>query len=189
VRRAAVALIAVLALAGCSFRGDAESVERKQLPTLVLQQRDLPAGFVQFDEGEQALTDLPPGRRSEPGRFGRETGWKARYRRDGTRRTAGPLVVESRVDLFESAKGAEDDLGAAREDLADADVDWKPIDEPGLGQESFAATVVLAGVRYYQVFWREANTTASLSVNGFKLPLSDVLALARAQERRIAAAV
>jgi hypothetical protein len=187
VRRAAVAFLVVFVLAGCSsLGGDSGSVEREELPGLVLQQADLPREFAQFDEGEQALTDTPGGRRADPGRFGREAGWKARYRRAGSRQTVGALVVESRADLFETAGGAEDDLGAAREEVADADLEWMPIDEPGLGQESFAATVVLAGVRYYKVFWRDANVTASLDVNGFKLALGDVLALARKQERRIA---
>jgi hypothetical protein len=191
VRRAASFLLLGLAACGCSLGGGEEtSVSRQELPRLVLQQSDLPHVFFRFDEGRQAIADSPGGRRADATRFGREDGWKARYRRSGTERTRGPLVIESRADLFSSSDGATDDLAAAREDLSDGDLDWKPIDEPGLGQESFAATLVQGGVRFYQVVWRDDNVTASLSVNGFepRLALAEVLALARKQEGRIAAA-
>jgi hypothetical protein len=183
-------LVLALAAAGCSFGGDDASVSRQQLPRLVLQQSDLPRVFFRFDEGRQGLTDSPGGQRADAMRFGREDGWKARYRRSGTERTKGPLVIESRADLFSSADGAKDDLDAAREDLAGGQLDWQPIDEPGLGDESFAATLVQGGVRFYQVVWRDANITASLSANGFepRLALGEVLALAREQQDRIAAA-
>jgi hypothetical protein len=103
-------------------------------------------------------------------------------------------VIESRVDLFESAGGAEDDLEAAREELGETDSRWQPIDEPGLGDQSFAATYLqpgaLSSVRSYLVVWRDDNATASVFVNGFegRLPLETVLELARDQQRRISAA-
>ena len=160
----------------------------------MLQPQDLPRVFVRFDEGRQVIADNPGGGRSDPTRFGRQDGWKARYHRQGTPRTPGPIVVESRVDLFESASGAEDDLEAARSDLTEGEIEWQPIDEPGLGDESFAATLVEggdgSGFRYYQVYWRDDNVTAFLNVNGFeeRLPLGDVLELARKQEERISTA-
>ena len=64
----------------------------------------------------------------------------------------------------------------------------------GLGDEAHSFTFTTGSgqfeVRYYTVAWRERNATASVSVNGFngKLTLSDALKLARAQERRMAAA-
>jgi hypothetical protein len=190
VRRAI--LVFVLLLAGCSFGGDdGGRVERSELSGLVLQPEDLPSVFERFDEGRQAMVDNPGGSRSDPQRFGRQDGWKSRYRRSGTRRTEGPLVVESRADLFDSSGGAEDELDAARQDLEDDELDWQPIGEPGLGDESFAATLVqggeTSGVRFYQVFWREANVTASMSLNGFegRLAFSEALELARKQEARI----
>jgi hypothetical protein len=192
-RRTVLAL--VLVAAGCSFGdGSSGSIQRAELPGVVLQPQDLPQVFVRFDEGRQVMADNPGGSRSDPTRFGRQDGWKARYHRPGTARTAGPIVIESRVDLFESASGAEDDLGAARSDLTEGEIEWQPIDEPGLGEESFAATLVEGGegrgVRYYQVYWRDDNVTAFLNVNGFEelLPLEDVLELARKQEERISTA-
>jgi hypothetical protein len=184
-------LLVLVVLAGCSLGGgDGTTLEVGDLSALVLQPEDVPREFVRFDEGRQVLADNPGGRRADRQRFGRQDGWKARYRRGGPR----ALVIESKVDLFDSTGGAQDDLGAARADLDDAELDWKPIEEPGLGDESFAATFVQGGgtsrVRFYQVFWRDDNATASLNVNGFEgqLTLEDVLELARKQERRIAAA-
>jgi hypothetical protein len=184
-------LLVLFLVAGCSLGGrDGATLQVGELSALVLQPEDLPREFVRFDEGRQVIGDNPGGRRADRQRFGREDGWKARYRRGGGR----ALVIESKVDLFDSAGGAEDDLGAARSDLDDAQLDWMPIEEPGLGDESFAATFVQAGgtsrVRFYQVFWRDDNATASLNVNGFEgqLTFEDVLELARKQERRIAEA-
>jgi hypothetical protein len=185
VHRAALILL-VLSLTACVFGGDDAGITTGELERLVLQPEDLTGEFLRFDEGRQTRSETPLGRRSDPARFGRRDGWKARYRE-----SRGALVIESKADLFESSGGAEDDLDAARADLAEDESGWQPIDEPGLGDESFAATLVQPGagtrVRYYQVVWREANVTASLNVNGFegRLPLADVLELARKQERRI----
>jgi hypothetical protein len=183
--RIAAFFLAVIGLAGCSLGGDKASIEVAELEQLVLQPGDVPRNFLRFDEGRQIRGDSPGGRRADPARFGRQDGWKARYRGP-----AGMLVIESKADLFDSADGAEDDFEAARADLTEGELGWKPIDEPGLGDESFAATFVQPGagtVRHYQVFWRSDNATASVTVNGFegRLPLADVLELARKQERRM----
>ncbi|HEV3478791.1 MAG TPA: hypothetical protein VG144_05010 [Gaiellaceae bacterium] len=185
--RRALLLLALTATVGCSLGDGGASIERSELQRLVLQPDDVPRIFVLFDEGRQARADQPPGPRADPERFGRTEGWKARYRRPGSGRTSGPLVIESRVDVFASVSGAEDDFVAAREELRGDGLGWHPIDEPGLGDESFAATFVQRRVRYYQVFWREDNATAALHVNGFegKLPLSDALRLARKQQERL----
>lgn len=185
-RRAALSLVALLA--GCSLGEDGASIERSELGRIVLQPGDLSEVFVRFDEGRQVSTDSPGGRRADRTRFDRIEGWKARYHRPGTPQTVGPIVIESRADLFDSTDGAGDDLDAARADIAESTSGWKPIDEPGLGDKSFAATSVGGGVRYYVVFWRHDNATATLNVNGFdrKLALAEVLALARKQDDRIA---
>jgi hypothetical protein len=188
-------LVLVLGLVGCAFGGGGDvTIDLAELPRTVLQPGDLPVVFRRFDEGRQVLADNPGGRRSDRDRFGRRDGWKARYHRSGSQQTPGPLVVESRVDLFEASGGAEDDLQAAREDLADDALEWQPIDEPGLGDESFAATVVEPGlgegVRHYRVYWRDDNVTAFINVNGFegRVALEEVLELARKQQGRISTA-
>ena len=90
---------------------------RTDLPNVVLQPADLAGSFEQFDEGRQASADQPEGARADATRFGRIDGWKSRYRRRGGVEIRGPLVIESRADLFKSSGGAE---GRARRDRARA---------------------------------------------------------------------
>lgn len=184
-RRAALLLVAFLA--GCSVGEEDATIVRGELDDLVLQPGDLPRMFVRFDAGRQISADAPGGSRADPSRFDRVDGWKARYHRTGNAQRSGPVVIDSRADVFESRDGAEDELEAALADLTDSESRWSPIAEPGIGDESFAATSVGDGVRYYLVFWREDNATATLNVNGFdrRLALAEVLELARKQERRL----
>lgn len=173
------------------------SIEQADLPAIVLQPDDLQGDWLQFDEGPQAVADTPPGTRANTARFGRVAGWKSRYRRSGTAATRGPLVVESRVDLFEGKDGAEDDLRALEEDL-EAGVVLGPgerVDVPTLGDESLAATLREgegpAALRYFLVAWRADGVTASVLVNGFDggTRLADALELARKQQGRVEAAI
>jgi hypothetical protein len=185
------ALVAFALLAvGCSIGDDGggASIERAELELLVLQQEDLPAAFSQFDRGRQGIADRPPGERSDPTRFGRIDGWKSRFRRAGSARTRGPLVIASLADLFESTDGAKDDFEAIEQSGFDA------IDDPELGDEARAWESVqgggAGGVRYYLIAWREENATASLLVSGFegRLTFDDALDLARKQAARISRA-
>jgi hypothetical protein len=190
-RLAALALI--VASAGCSVgEDDGRSVEPRALRNLVLQPADLPGAFIRFDEGPQSRADLPGGRRSEATRFGRVEGWKARYRRPGPPTTTGPLVIESRVDLFDSADGAEEELDAVRLDGLEGDVPWSEIEAPELGDEAIGLTFAQgegpASVRFYLLAWRQDNVAASVHVNGFDRRMSarDAVQLARKQASRIA---
>lgn len=189
--RWAIALLVVLVATGC-MSDSSPGTSREELADLVLKQGDLPPVFQPFDEGRQVRADLPTGARADPARFGRVEGWKARYRRLGTPQTSGPLVVESRVDLFESSEGADDELEAHKLDQEQAE-GTRLLDAPELGDEAFAATVTQSGassrVRFYLVAWREGDVAASLFVNGFdgKVTLAQVVELARKQQRRIEA--
>jgi hypothetical protein len=182
-----VTVLAALALlvAGCSLGGDGDApIERAELGTLVLQPEDLPAAFSQFDQGRQGIADRPIGERSDPTRFGRIDGWKARFRRSGSARTRGPLVIASLADLFESTDGAKDELAAIDESGFDA------IAEPRLGDEARAWESLQGGapgVRFYLIAWREENATASLLVSGFegRVTFDDALSLARKQAARM----
>jgi hypothetical protein len=177
----------ILVLAVACMGGDEAAFEASQLEQIVLRPADLPSprSWVRFDEGRQGSADQPAGDRADPTRFGRIDGWKARYRREGAGpRTAGPLVVESRADVFESEGGAEDELAAHRTDLGEG---WRPLDDPELGDEGLAATLTQGNVRFYVVGWRFENATASINANGFELSLEDALGLARKQQRRIEA--
>jgi hypothetical protein len=189
--RWALALLVILVTTSC-MSDSSSRMSRDELARLVLQQGDLPAVFELFDEGRQLRADLPMGARADPTRFGRVEGWKARYRRSGTPQTSGPLVVESRVDLFDSSEGADDDLEAYKLDQEEAE-GTRLLKVPKLGDEAFVVTLTQPGassrVRFYLVAWREDDVAASLFVNGFdgKLTLEHALELARKQQRRIQA--
>ena len=171
------------------------------MSTLVLAPGDLPAVWVPFNSGRQVSADAPAGTRSNPQRFGRLDGWIARFRRPGSQKTSGPLVIESRADLFESAGGAErravnsEERGRKGDRSASQPLSLSRI-RPSV-TEAFAATILqksggggIPDVRFYLISWRHQNVVASIFVNGFerKLTLAQALDLARAQERRIARA-
>jgi hypothetical protein len=100
--RLPVLIVAALLLAGCSGDdGGGPKVSASQGEDLVLSDADVGRPFTQFDQGEQRRTDMAPPR-DDPSRFHRQGGWKARFQRGGTVKTKGPLVIESRADLFES---------------------------------------------------------------------------------------
>jgi hypothetical protein len=199
-RRLTFAFVALLTLAcsGCAGGGDSEAeVAEADLRRLVLQPEDLPRVFARFDFGEIGSADIRPGPREDPRRFGRKTGWKARYSRSGSAQTSGPLVIESKIDVFDDEEGAERDLEAYRTEF-EATVKGiggagRALAPPELGEEALLFTAVQGrrprAVRFYAVAWRQANATSSLVVNGFegRLSVQDALRLAREQEQRIAA--
>jgi hypothetical protein len=159
-------LLTLLGLAACSVGDKAKTIDDTRRDKLVLQRADVPRDLRPIYM--RSLADRPVS--------------TVRFARAGR-----ALSIESTVHVLESRDAAEERLEADR-DAVDRKPDWQPIDEPGLGDESFAATVRQAGLRRYEVFWREHNAAASLKVEEFegKMALADVLALARKQERRIA---
>jgi hypothetical protein len=192
-------LAAGLLLAACSVGGEdePEGIDASQAGALVLQQEDLPDDFLQFADGPLVAADFVPGPREDPQRFGREGGWKSRFRRPEPGSSGGPAVVESRVDVFESGEGAESDLAAYRdefESLVEEAEGAELVEAPEIGEETLALTRQQGegefAVRFYTVVWRARNVTASLLVQGFEegLELSDAVELARRQQARIAAA-
>ena len=192
--------VLALLLSGC-FGDDADDEDRiaaTEMPVLVLQPDDLSAEFVQFDVGPQGSADLVPGPREDASRFDRDGGYKARYRRAGDATTAGPLVVESRADVFASSDGAERDVGAYLEEYERmvreaAGATAEVIDAPTIGEETVAMTLHQDSgtnpVRYFAIAWRDHNVTASILVSGFegKIDIDEASALAEKQQLRIAA--
>lgn len=182
--------LAVLAVAGCSGdSGGSDGIPPNALSRLVLQRDDLPSSFDQFDEGAQGTAETTSELRSDPARFGREGGWKARYRRAGSADTPGPLVIESRADLFADEDGAGEDLAAYREEVEQAvqPTGGRLLAGLELGAEATGVTFREDRVRFFRIAWRQENATALLFVNGFdgRLELAEVLELARKQQRRI----
>jgi hypothetical protein len=176
----------ISALCGCA--GDSpDRIEVGRLPTAVLQPEDLAPEFHQFDEGRLGATEITSNQRADPARFGRIDGWKARYRRAGTPATKGPLVVESRVDLFEEGDGAADDLAAYARELRRAPWAGERLQVGDLGDAAVGTTFVDNRVRYYRIAWRFENATALLFANGFDrlFSVGDAVQLARRQQSRL----
>lgn len=190
VRLAPALLVFVAVLAACAG-GDDRAISESQLSQLVLKSADLPAVWTQFDGGKQVRADAPPGRRADPTRFDRRGGWKARFRRQGTPQTPGPLVIESRADLFSDAGGAKDDFELVEQDLeASLAGTARRLVDPDLGDQAAATELRQGSVRFYSVVWRHGNVIAAMLVNGFarSFTFADVVRLARKQELRIARA-
>jgi hypothetical protein len=194
VRRSPFLLLIALA-AACGGGGPA--IPKQALGKLVLAPGDVP-NLRQFDIGPQVRLDNLVGPRKAPTRFGRQGGWKARYRRAGTPATKGPLVVESRADLFSSSSGAKRDLQAYEEEFRQM-INSAPglrrgsPSPAGLGDGAVAMTIRQPGaaaVRFFRIAWRDHNATASVLVEGFegKLAFGDAVALARRQEAHLRAA-
>jgi hypothetical protein len=185
-RPALVAILLALVAGGCMGDGASEGYEADQLENMVLRTEDLEGeGWMRFDYGRQTRSDQPSGQRSDPARFGRIDGWKARYRRPGSRQTDGPLVVESRADVFEDAEGATSDFDAYGSELQNAGTQLEELTD--LGDRGFVATLMQDDVRFYLVQWRDDNAVAAVNVNGFdgRVTKEQALDLARKQQARM----
>jgi hypothetical protein len=174
-------------LAGCG--SDKGSIGKAELSRLVLQPADVPA-YAQFDEGRQTKLDALPGPRKDTARFGREGGWKARYRRsalDGR----GPSVVESRADLFGDVSGAKHDLAAYRKQLETpipgSGATTRVLGTPRVGDDAVAVEIRQGPAVFFTIAWRTSNATASLTAQGQAKTTSyaDALGLAQRQARRL----
>ena len=193
-RHSVVAVLVLVAGAACAGERDDPAVTEAELPRVVLQPADLPRVWVRFDEGRQIGPDAPPGPRADPTRFGRVEGWKARFRRPASPSTTGPLLVESRADLFEDDEGAKRDFELVELDPAEGVASAARFEAASLGDEAIAVAFVQgtgrAAVRYVVVTWRHENVVASVRANGFarSFARSDALEIARKQERRLQAA-
>lgn len=104
-------------------------------------------------------------------------------------------MIESRVDLFRTEQGAEQDLSAYRAQFEQSMREFAGrsdlLAQPEVGDDAVAMTQVhgtgASAVRFFSIAWRQSIVTASVVVNGFhdKITIEDALALARGQEERI----
>jgi hypothetical protein len=191
--RARILLLCFVALTLAACGGsNGHTVAAGQLNSLVLRQKDVGGAFASFYDGPQVNLDNAGTVRADPQRYGREGGWIARYHRGGSPSTRGPLVIESRVDIFKDAAGAKTDL-LAYSDVLKKMPGARPLRlaGPKIGDGAVGVTFVQASskpLRFYRIAWRDRNVTASVILEGFdgKLRLDQALALARRQERLIA---
>ena len=141
---------------------------------LVLQARDVPPGFSAFARGPVTHADGP--------RAGSRDDWRAAYKRAGTPRTRGPLVIASRVDVFAGARSAARDL--ARRAPA-----GRRLAGVRVGEDTAAAQLdQRLGPRvshHFTIAWRQGEVTAALQVSGFRVTAAEAVALARRQQERI----
>ena len=153
-----------LVFTGCSREGDGRSVEPGRANQLVVQQADAVGYRMRSSSGDSQR-------------------WAATYARSGA-------AIESTVEISDSVDDAKGRLAEAREALRAGSAQWQPIGEPGLGDESFAATAVAGAVRSYRVVWREDNVAAVIRLHAPEgtLRFADALALAEQQDRHIVAA-
>jgi hypothetical protein len=195
VRRAIVWLVVAGSLASLAACGSSSNnVSSNELNRLVLRERDVGLGFSSFYFGRQARLDTAGTSRSDPARFGRQGGWIARYHRAGSAKSRGPLVIESRADVFGGSRGARSELDAYRRDFAIVPgTQVRSFSVTQLGTEAAGVTWVQPGalpVRSYSIAWRDRNVAASVTVQGFdgRFDRAAAVRLARAQERLIAGA-
>lgn len=190
-RRLGPLALLALVVAAC---GGGHTISAERASSLVLQQGDVGRPFASFYDGPVSHLDTAGTPRSDPDRFGHEAGWISRYHRAGGPSTRGPLVVESRADVFRSSGGAKQDLTAYSDLLHQAPgAKRQALAPPDIGDAALAETFVQESatpVRFYEIAWRHGNATASVLVEGYDgaVRLADALALARHQERRLAAA-
>ena len=193
-RTTAATLVAVVVLAGGCGHGGHGAISSQRVASLVVARRDLPRGFELYQQGKITRFDVGTGPRADLTRFGREDGWRADYRRQGSAVTRGPVLVVSMVDVFRDDGGAKRDLGAYRQELESTVSSFsgsaRMLRLRGLGDESAGMTQLQSGspgVRYFTLAWRRANATAAVVVSGFegKLFLAEALKLARAQDARL----
>ena len=181
-------ILAALVAASCT--APEQHIPADQLSSLVLQPADLPS-FSQFGIGAQIGADAHAGPRKDPTRFGRLGGWIARYRPADAAVRSGPLVVESRADLFPSTSSAKQDLDAynTEYEATIASSSGKKLGSVTVGDEARAFTFGGGADFFYVVTWRTANSTASVLVEGSAVTLDDAVALARKQSARVTAAI
>lgn len=182
-------------LAACD--GGQNPIPPGKLGSAVLQPADVGQGFFQFDVGRQELLDFHLGPRRDPRRFERVEGWKARYRPREVEARTGPLVIESRVDLFREEEGAKRDLDAYtqefQDDIRDAPRRGRSISVPTIGNGAVAITFTQGRgartVRYYRVAWRFQTLTGFIGISGFEGTISvrDAIRFAQKQQEHMVA--
>lgn len=185
-----LALGLVLIATGCGS-GERAAIPESSLSTLVLQQTDVRSGYSEFADGAQSRTDAHAGPRKDAQRFGRLGGWIARFSRAGASiTTRGPLVIESRADLFPSADAAKKDLRAYEDEYnaAPDELGVERVEPPAIGNDAVAFQFGSGADRFVALAWREANATALVVVEGSTISLADAVELARRQQVHLKAA-
>jgi hypothetical protein len=174
-----IALAAVVTFCGSAAASDADVDPGK----LVLQEADVPKGFTVDEEetGVQSNREAGSDReaRALVARSGRITGYEAEFDR-------GTASISSRADLFRTAAGATMLLRYLEREIRKAGIARMRAARVRIGAEGWVWGVPRP-VSFSIVVWRYRRVFAGIAVAG--IPRARALALARVQQRRIAAAL
>jgi hypothetical protein len=182
--------VLVLACAACGGSGgSAKTLQPKDLSKLVLATSDLHAPYTVIENAHGAGFEVPPGRASRA----RTDGWIARFRADGNAHV--PLLVQSRIDVYPSVADAQKQLADYATSFAKTSGNGGgPTAVPAIadGAQAFAVDQGIAPnvSHFFGIAWRHQNLVADVQTEGVgrAATLAGIVALARAQDRRIAAA-
>lgn len=169
----------VLTVLAAALPAGAANVDPK---SLVVGRADVPAGF-RLDPDESGLRTNELEAREHPEtrplfrRWGRVTGYQARYE------TSDHASIEARVDLFRTVSGARGVHRWVLREMQKAGIKGLVRAPAHLGSEG---TLYSYG-RYVIVYWRHGRAWSALA--GFEVSKNRTVAAARAQQRRMAAAL
>jgi hypothetical protein len=173
-------LVVAFALLGAvALPAGAATVDPK---VLVVTAAEVPAGF-RIDRDETGLRTNEREARDHPEtrslfrRWRRVTGYQARYEK------GGDASIQARADLFKSASGARDLQRWVVREMQRAGIKGLVSAPARIGSESR----VYSFGRLVIVYWRYGRAWSGVAGSG--LPKHRTLALARVQQRRIAAAL
>ncbi|MDP8956118.1 MAG: hypothetical protein M3N24_04060 [Actinomycetota bacterium] len=182
----AIALLLICAVASACTGSTLISSERAS--SLVLQPGDVPPGLARFDFGPEN----PQGR---PFAGNREAGLRAasvaRYRQVDPSDTEGPVVVESRAEVF---AGKDEASAQLERKISAAAPRGRPVSVPKIGDQTVARTFTQRATpvdaRFFVIVWQHVNAVGLITVQGFdgNVQLRDAVSLALAQQRRMARA-
>lgn len=152
---------------------------------LVLAKADVPAGF-RVDPQETGVRSNDaeakefPVTRSLFTRWKRVTGYQARY-------LSGSSTIEARVDLFRSADGARRMFEYVDLEARKAGLTGQKRARAGIGTEGWVHWVSSRSSKFNLVVWRHGRAFAGVMGSG--VSRDRTMTLARAQQRRMAAAL
>jgi hypothetical protein len=158
--------------------------------TLVLTARDAPRGFVldRDDSGVRTNEDEAEGNaktRALIARMGRVTGYESQWEQEPHRSPLRALL--SRADVFRGADGARMYVRFASGQFARAGAKGLQRRQVRIGDQGFVLSGGGAADGVAWVVWRSGHVTGFVA--GWNVGRDTVVALARKQQRRIAAAL
>ena len=182
--RLASAAVAVLALALVAPPASAAQIDPAEL---VLREADIPVGF-ELNREESGIRSNGTEIKEYPEarvlvRWGRLTGYQAAY----TRKTRKLALVYARADVFRGTDGARNLLVWADREYRRAGMASQKRARVDIGAQGWVHWATGTGLDLSVVVWRQGRVFAGVMALG--LTKDRTLALARVQQRRIAAAL